>query len=110
MSNDAEDRLFNGASIEAVRVDNATLSRLRECAVYEVCVAGIDREFLALLASEGFSSMRAALLARVGDVNQTLRALYINALIASDVDATDLHFRPLAGQTTTVLAFRFNCY
>ena len=70
MSSDAEDRLFNGASIAAVRVDNATLSRLRECAVYEVCVAGIDRAFLALLASEGFSSMRAALIARVSDVNQ----------------------------------------
>ena len=27
MSSDAEDRLFNGASIKAVRVDNATLSR-----------------------------------------------------------------------------------
>ena len=69
MSSDAEDRLFNGASIGAVRVDNATLSRLHECAVYEVCVAGIDRVVLALLASEGFNSMRAALLARVCDVN-----------------------------------------
>ena len=44
-----------------MRVDNATLSRLRECAVYEVCVAGIDCAFLAFLDSEGFSSMRAAL-------------------------------------------------
>ena len=51
MSSDAEDRLFNEASIKAVRIDNATLSRLRECAVYEVCVAGIDRAFLAFLAS-----------------------------------------------------------
>ena len=109
MSSNAEDRLLNGASIGAVRVDNATLSRLRECAVYEVCIAGIDRAFLALLASEGFSSMRAALLARVGDVNQPLRALYSNALIASDVDATELHLRPLAGEMTIVLAFRFKC-
>ena len=37
MSSDAEDRLFNGVSIGAVRVDNATLSRLRECAVCRVC-------------------------------------------------------------------------
>ena len=110
MSSDAEDRLFNGASIGAVRVDNATLSILRECAVYEVCVAGIDRAFLALLASEGFSSMRAALLARVSAVVQPLGALYSNALIASDVDATELHLRPLAGETTIVLAFRFKCY
>ena len=75
MSSDAEDRLFNGASIGAVRVDNATLSRLRECAVYEVCVAGIDRAFLAFLAIEGFSSMRAALLACVSAVGQPLGAL-----------------------------------
>ena len=108
MSSDAEDRLFNGASIGAVRVDNATLSRLRECAVYEVCVAGIDRAVLAILAS--FSSMRAALLARVSAVGQPLRALYSNAFIASDVDATELHLRPLAGETTIVLAFRFKCY
>ena len=75
MSSDAEYRLFNGASIGAVRVDNATLSRLREWAVYEVCVAGMDREFLAFLAREGFSSMRAALLARVSAVGQPLGAL-----------------------------------
>ena len=110
MSSDAEDRLFTAASIGAVRVDNATLSRLRECALYEVCVAGIDRAFLALLASEGFSSMRAARLARVGDVNQRLRALYSNALIVADVDATELHLRLLAGETTIVLAFRLKCY
>ena len=110
MSRDAENRLFNGARIEAVRVYNATLSRLRECAVYEMCVAGIDRAFLALLASEGYSSMRAAFLARVSDVNQPLRALYSNALIASDIDATELHLRPLAGETTIVLVFRFKCY
>ena len=110
MSSDAEDRLFNGASIGAGRVENATLSRLRECAVYEVCVAGIDRAVLALLASESFSSLRVALLARVGDVNQPLRALYSNALIASDVNATELHLRPLAGETTIVLAFCFKCY
>ena len=54
--------------------------------------------------------MRAAFLARVSDVNQPLRALYSNALIASDVDATELHLRPLAGETTIVLDFRFKCY
>ena len=75
-----------------------------------MCVAGIDRAFLAFLASEGFCSMRTALLARVSDVNQPLTALYSNALIASDVDATELHLRPLAGETTIVLAFRFKCY
>ena len=68
MSSDGEERLCNGASLGAVRVDNATLSRLRECAVYEVCVAGMDRAFLAFLASKGFSSMRASLLARVSAV------------------------------------------
>ena len=71
-----------------MRVDNATLSRLRECAVYDVCVAGMDRAFLAFLASEGLSSMCAALLARVSAVGQPVGALYRNALIASDVDAT----------------------
>ena len=110
MSSDAEDRYFNGASIGAVRVDNATLSRLCDCAVYKVCVAGMDRAFLAFLASEGFSSMLAALLARVSAVGQPLGALYRNALIASDVDATELHLRPRAGETTIVLAFRFKCY
>ena len=107
MSSDAEDRIFNGASIKAVRTDNATLRRLRECAVYEVCVAGIDREFLALLASKGFSSMLAAFLARVNAVGQPLEALYSNVLIASDFDATELHLSPLIGETTIVLAFRF---
>ena len=110
MSSDAKDRLFNEASIGAVRADNATLSRLRECAVYEVCVAGIDRAFLVFLASEGFSSMRAALLARVSAVGQPLGALYSNALIASDDDATELHLRPLAGETTIAFAFRVKCY
>ena len=110
MSSDAEDKLFNGASIGAVRVDNATFSRLRKCVVYNVCVAGMDRAFLACLSSEGFSSMRAALLARVSAVGQPLGALYSNALIATDVDATELHLRPLAGKTTIVLAFRFKCY
>ena len=60
--------------------------------------------------SKGFSCMRAALLAGVRDVNQPLRALYSKALIASDVDASELHLRPLAGETTIVLAFRIKCY
>ena len=110
MRSDAEDRLFNRASIGAVRVDNSTLSRLRECAVYEVCVSDIDRAFLALLASERFRSLRAALLARVSTVGQPLGALSSNALIASDVDAIELHLRPLACNTTVVLAFCFKCY
>ena len=54
--------------------------------------------------------MRASLLARVGDVNQPLRALFSNALIASDVEATEQHLRPLAGDTTIGFAFRFKCY
>ena len=54
--------------------------------------------------------MRPALLARVSAVGQPLRALYSNAPIASDVDATELHLRPLAGETAIVLAFRFKCY
>ena len=33
-NSDAKDRLFNGASIEAVRAEHATLSRLRDYAVY----------------------------------------------------------------------------
>ena len=93
-----------------MRVKNATLSRLRECAVYDLCVAGIDRAILAHPASVSFSSMRAALLARVSVVDQPLSALDSNALIASDVDATELHLRPLAGEKTIVLAFRFKCY
>ena len=102
ISSDAEDRLFNKANIGAVRVDNAMVRRLRKCVVYEVCVAGIDRAFLAFLAVEGFSSMRA--------VGQPLGALYSYALIASDVYATELHLRPLADETTIVLPFRFKCY
>ena len=54
--------------------------------------------------------MRAALLARVGAVGQLLGALYSNALIDFDIDATELHMRPLAGETIVVLAFRFKCY
>ena len=54
--------------------------------------------------------MRAALLACVGAVGQLLGALSSNALIASDVDATEQHLRPHAGETTIVLAFRSKCY
>ena len=54
--------------------------------------------------------MRAALLARDSAVGQPLEALYSKALIASDVDATELHLRQLAGNTTVVFAFRFTCY
>ena len=86
------------------------LTTRRLAAVYEVCIAGIDRAFLTFLGSVGFSSMRASLLARVSAVGQPLGALYSNALIASDVDATELHLRPLAGETTIVLAFTFKCY
>ena len=110
ISSDAENKHFNGSSIRAMRADYATLSRPRECAVYEVCVAGINRVFLALLASEGLSSMRAALLARVSAVGQSLGEFYRNALIACDVDATDLHLSSVAGETTIVLAFRCKCY
>ena len=110
MSSDAKDRLFNGSSIGAVRVENATLSQLRECAVYEVCVVNIDRSFLVFLASEGFSSMSAALLARVSAVGQSLGALYSIALIVSDVDESELHLRLLVCKTTIVLAFRFTCF
>ena len=54
--------------------------------------------------------MRAAFLARVSAVGQPLGALYSKALIASDVDATELHLRSLSGEKTIVLAFRFKCY
>ena len=54
--------------------------------------------------------MRSALLSRVSAVGQPLGALYSNALIASDVDATKLHQSPLSGDTTVVPAFRFKCY
>ena len=54
--------------------------------------------------------MRAALRTRVSAVGQPLGALYSNALIASDVDATELHLRPFGGETTIVLDFRFKCY
>ena len=60
----------------------------------------MDHAFLAFLASEGFSLMRAALLARVSAVGQPLGALYSNALIASDVDATELHLRLLPKSQT----------
>ena len=51
--------------------------------------------------------MRDGRLARVADFNQQLRALYSNGLIAAGVVAIELHFRPLAGETTIVFAFRF---
>ena len=54
--------------------------------------------------------MRAALLACVSAVGQPLGALYSNAPIFSDVDATQQHLRPLANETTVVFAFRFKCY
>ena len=106
MSSDVEDRFFNGASIGALQADNATLSRLRERAVYELCVAGIDRAFLTILASEKFSSMFSAFIVRVSAVSQPLVAFYSNALIASDVDASKLNFRLLADETIVVFALK----
>ena len=93
-----------------MRADNATLSRLRERAVYEVCVASIDRALLALFASEGFSLMREAVLDRFSVVSQPLVTLYSNAIIAFDVDATELDLRSLAGDTTVVRVCLFKCY
>ena len=54
-------------------------------------------------AGEGFFSMHATLLARIAAIDQTLAALYTNAFIASDADATEFNVRTLAGDTTVVL-------
>ena len=105
-----EDRLFNSVISRGTQVDSGIIGRLRECAVYEVCIEILDRAFLAFLASEGHRSMRAALLARINSVVMPLKALYYNALIASEVDAIELTYCTLAGDTAFVLAYRFKVY
>ena len=107
MSCEQEDRLFNSVIIRGQRVESAIIGRLRECAVYEVCIEGLDCAFLAFLASESHSSMRAALLARINAVVMPLGALYYNAIIASKVDAIELTHRTLARDTAVVLVYRF---
>ena len=109
-SSDAEERLFSSVLIRGQQVDSTLVNRLRDSAIFEVLVEGLDRACLAWLAGEGFSSMRATLLARIAAINQPLAALYSAALIASDADATELNVRTLAGDTAVVLAYRFKCY
>ena len=110
MSCKQEDRLFNSVIIRGQRVNSAIIGRLRECAVYEVCIKGLDRAFLAFLAIEGHSSMRAALLARINAVDMPLGALYYNALIAPEVEAIELTHRTHACDKALVLAYRFKVY
>ena len=110
MSSDAEERLFSSVHIRRQQVDSTVVNRLPDSAIYEVCVEGLDRACLAWLAGDGFFSMRATLLARIAAINQPLAALYSNALITSDADATELNVRTRAGDTTVVLAYRFKYY
>ena len=72
MNAEAEDKFFTGVTIKKLRVDSATISRLRECAIYEVCVEGLDRAFLPLIASEGFSTMRESMQARIAFIGNPL--------------------------------------
>ena len=37
MNADANEKLFNGVVIRKVQVDDTTIKRLRECAVFDVC-------------------------------------------------------------------------
>ena len=74
MSCEQEDRLLNSVIIRGQRVNSAIIGCLRKCAVYEVCVEVFDRAFLAFLASEGHSSMRAVKLPRINAVVMPLRA------------------------------------
>ena len=110
MNANAEEKLFNGVVIRKVQVDDTTIKRLLECAVFDVCVENIDRAFLAFVASEGFNALRESLQARITAFGPPLGALYSNALIAADVDAHELNLRSLDGGTIIVLAYRFKVY
>ena len=109
MNAEAEDKLFTSVTIKKQNVDSATISRLDECAIYEVCVEGLDRAILHFIASEGFSTMRESLQARIASISAPLGELFLATLIAADVDAHELNVRTLAGDTTVVLAYRFKC-
>ena len=110
MNADAEEKLFNGVVIRKVQVDDTTIKRLRECAVFNACVENIDRAFLAFVASEGFNTLRESLQARITAIGPPLGALYSNELIAADVNAHELNFCSLDGDTIIVLAYRFKVY
>ena len=69
MSSDAEERLNSSVLIRGQQVDSTVVNRLRDSAIYEVCVEGLDRACLAWLAGEGFSSMRATLLAKIAAID-----------------------------------------
>ena len=54
--------------------------------------------------------MRAALLARISAGVMPLGTLYYIVLIASEAEAFELIYRTVAGDTTVVLAYRFEVY
>ena len=110
MNADAEEKLLHGVVIRKVQVDDTTIKRLHECAVFDVCVENIDRAFLAFLANEGCNTLRESLQTRITAIGPPFGALYSNALIAGDVDAHELNLRSLDGDTTIVLAYRFKVY
>ena len=52
MNAEAEYKLVIGVTIQKLKVDSATIGRLRECANYKVFVEGLDRAFLPHISSE----------------------------------------------------------
>ena len=54
-------------------MDSTLVNRLRNSAIYEVCAEGLDRACFAWLAGEGFSSMRATLLAQIAAITSRLQ-------------------------------------
>ena len=93
-----------------MQVDDTTIKRLHDCAVFDVCVENYDRAFLAFLASKGFNTLRESLQARITAIGPPLGALYRNALIAADGDPHELNLRSLDGDATIVLIYRLKVY
>lgn len=88
---ETENKLFTGVTIKKLKVDSATISRIRECAIYEVSVDSLEHAFLTLIASGEFSPMRESLHIRIGSIDAPLGEIYLATLIASDVNAHQLY-------------------
>ena len=110
MNAEADERLYTDVTIRKLKVDSKNIERVRECAIFEVMVKNLDRAYLAVVAGEGFITLRDSLYARLTAVGPPLSKLYRASLIATDMDAHKLNVRTLAGDIIAVIAYRFKCY
>ena len=84
--------------------------QLHACSIYEVTVENMECALLAAIARDGQITLRDALRASITALRSPLADFYQAALIAADMDAHEMSVISLAGNTTTVLVYRFKAY